>query len=125
MSRVYGEPVNVWARAGRPVRFVWRGRLYTVLRVLEHWVASREWWAQEDQGQAAGHQQRQRAGHEQRQQAGHEQRQRAGHEQGAGEPTEREFWRVEASSGQNAPSAAYELRLDTATGDWLLARVWD
>lgn len=101
--------MNVWARAGRPVRFVWRGRLYTVLRVLEHWVASREWWAQEDQGQAAGHQQRQRASHE----------------QGAGEPTEREFWRVEASSGQNAPSAAYELRLDTATGDWLLARVWD
>jgi uncharacterized protein DUF6504 len=117
VSRVYGEPVNVWAQAGRPVRFVWRGRLYTVLRVLEHWVASREWWAQEDQGQAAGH--------EQRQQAGHEQRRRAGHGQAAGEPAEREFWRVEASPGRSAQSAAYELRLDTATGGWLLARVWD
>src|ERR1700746_3121896 len=31
MSRVYGEPVNVQARDdGRPARFVWRGRLYTV-----------------------------------------------------------------------------------------------
>jgi hypothetical protein len=46
MSRVYGEPVDVWLRADRPVRFVWRGRLYTVLRVFEHWVASQEWWKQ-------------------------------------------------------------------------------
>src|SRR5579859_1902020 len=45
MSRVYGEPVNVQARDdGRPARFVWRGRLYTVDAILEHWVINREWW---------------------------------------------------------------------------------
>src|SRR5580692_8911445 len=45
MSRVYGEPVNVQARDdGRPARFVWRGRLYTVGAILEHWVINREWW---------------------------------------------------------------------------------
>jgi uncharacterized protein (UPF0128 family) len=45
MTRVYGEPVNVRARDdGRPTRFVWRGRLYTVSAILEHWVVNREWW---------------------------------------------------------------------------------
>ena len=46
MSRVYGEPVNVWVADGQPARFVWRARLYTVLGVLDHWVVSREWWQQ-------------------------------------------------------------------------------
>lgn len=46
MSRVYGEPVGVWVRDGRPVRFVWRDRLYTVLMVLDHWAVSLEWWRQ-------------------------------------------------------------------------------
>ena len=45
MSRAYGEPVNVQARDdGRPSRFVWRGRLYTVRAILEHGVINREWW---------------------------------------------------------------------------------
>ena len=43
MNSVYGEPVNVRARDdGRPARFVWRGRLYTVRAILEHWVINRE-----------------------------------------------------------------------------------
>jgi hypothetical protein len=45
MNRTYGEPVNVQARDdGRPTRFVWRSRLYTVHGILEHWVINREWW---------------------------------------------------------------------------------
>lgn len=53
MSRVYGEPVNVQARDdGRPARFVWRGRLYTVRAILEHWIINREWW--QDPGAEAG-----------------------------------------------------------------------
>ena len=53
MSRVYGEPVNVQARDdGRPARFVWRGRLYTIRAILEHWVINREWWL--DPGAEAG-----------------------------------------------------------------------
>jgi hypothetical protein len=45
MGRVYGEPVEVQTREdGRPVRFAWRGRLYTVIAVQEHWLVNRDWW---------------------------------------------------------------------------------
>lgn len=90
---MYRDPIVVRTLDGRPVRFVWRQRLYTVLGVLEHWIVSRRWWQQ----QGAGN----------------------------GVPPEREFWRVEASPGQDVPSAVYELRRDTGSGDWMLARVWD
>ncbi len=44
-SRVYGEPAEVRARDdGRPLRFVWRSRLYVVRAIVEHWVVNREWW---------------------------------------------------------------------------------
>jgi hypothetical protein len=74
MSRVYGEPVEVQARDdGRPLRFVWRSRLYTVRAILEHWVINREWWRDPvDSGPPAA---------------------------GPGQP-ELEFWRVEAAPGQ-------------------------
>lgn len=97
MSRVYGEPVNVWVQDGKPARFVWRGRLYAVLGILEHWVVSREWWQEQNKKQGR---------------------------EGAG-PAEHEFWRVEASPGRSIPAATYELRRDAATDNWLLARVWD
>ena len=49
MGRVYGEPVEVQTRAdGRPTRFVWRGRLYAVRSIAEHWVINREWWTESD-----------------------------------------------------------------------------
>ncbi|HEV2537404.1 MAG TPA: DUF6504 family protein [Streptosporangiaceae bacterium] len=45
MNNVYGEPAEVRARDdGRPLRFVWRSRLYAVHAILEHWVINREWW---------------------------------------------------------------------------------
>jgi hypothetical protein len=45
MSRVYGESVEVQTREdGRPVGFAWRGRLYTVIAVQEHWMVNRDWW---------------------------------------------------------------------------------
>lgn len=40
MSRTYGEPVDVLDSGGRPTRFVWRGRIYVVHRVLEHWATT-------------------------------------------------------------------------------------
>jgi len=49
---VYGEPVEVWVRDGRPVRFVWRGGLYSVSRVLEHWLTTREWWQRQSEDPA-------------------------------------------------------------------------
>jgi hypothetical protein len=33
-----GEPVEVWLRSGRPARFVWRGRMHTVMFVLDRQV---------------------------------------------------------------------------------------
>jgi len=88
---VYGEPVNVQARDdGRPVRFVWRGRLYTVRAILEHWVINREWWADPAP---------------------------LGPE--LGQP-ELEFWRVEASPGPGMKAAVYELRREIAAGAWTL-----
>ena len=45
LGRVYGEPVEVQTQEdGRPARFAWRGRLYAVRSILEHWVVNREWW---------------------------------------------------------------------------------
>jgi hypothetical protein len=35
MHGIRGEPVEVWLRHDRPARFVWRGRMYTVLFVLD------------------------------------------------------------------------------------------
>jgi hypothetical protein len=93
VSRTYAEPVDVGVSDGRPARFVWRGRLYTVLGVLDHWVISREWWRQQNPDLDT--------------------------------PAEREFWRVEAAPGFSARAGTYELRHDLATGQWILARVWD
>jgi hypothetical protein len=45
---MYSEPIGVKTQDGRPIRFVWRGRLYIVLGLLDHWVVSKEWWQQND-----------------------------------------------------------------------------
>jgi hypothetical protein len=102
VNRVYGEPVKVQARPdGRPLRFVWRSRLYTVHAILEHWVINQEWWR--DQGDAPDSE------------SGAGQ----GTGQGAGQP-ELEFWRVEAAPGQGMTHGVYELRRDAATATWTL-----
>ncbi|WP_067832112.1 DUF6504 family protein [Actinomadura kijaniata] len=49
MTRVFGDPIEVATAAdGRPRGFVWRGHEYTVRRVLEHWVTTRDWWHERD-----------------------------------------------------------------------------
>ena len=92
MNRVYGESVQVHARAdGTPLRFVWRSRLYVVRAILEHWVINRESWPDPagDQGTEPGQ-------------------------------PELEFWHVEAAPGQGMTPGVYELRQDIATGAWTL-----
>ena len=104
MTRVYGEPVNVRARDdGRPIRFVWRGRLYTVCAILEHWVVNREWWRVP------------RSAGERSEEA----------PRGEWVRPELEFWRVEAASGPGMTAGVYELRRETATDAWTLRRGFD
>jgi hypothetical protein len=91
MSRTYGEPVNVQAREdGRPARFVWRGRLYTVRAIEEHWIITRP--RQPDPGSSVAD---------------------------PGQP-DVEFWRVHASPGPGVTSVIYELRREAATNSWTL-----
>jgi Family of unknown function (DUF6504) len=94
MNMVYGEPVNVQARDdGRPVRFVWRGRLYTVRAILEHWIINREWWQDAEAPEDLRVE--------------------------PGQP-ELEFWRVEAAPGPGLTAGVYELRRNVATDAWTL-----
>lgn len=133
MSRTYAEPVDVGVQDGRPARFVWRGRLYTVLGVLDHWVISREWWKQQNPdldtpaerefwrieaspGLSAGAARRPSAGAARGSSAGAARRPNAGAARGRS---------AEVSPGRPARAGTYELRHDLATGQWILARVWD
>ena len=94
MNRVYGESVQVHARAdGRPLRFAWRSRLYVVRAILEHWVINREWWRDPEGPGPPG--------------------------SDPGQP-ELEFWRVEAAPGQGMTAEVYELRRDAITGAWTI-----
>jgi Family of unknown function (DUF6504) len=94
VSGVRSEPADVWVIDGRPARFVWRERLYTVLSILER---------PPPQPAAA-----QRAGHE-------DNDSEAGH-------AEWRCWKVTASSGRNVPANIYRLCQDPATRRWLLTR---
>jgi hypothetical protein len=84
-------------RAGEPERFLWRGRLYVVRRVLAHWVELGAWWLQRD---------------------------RSGlpvHLNGSG----RELWRVEANTGRTSNDGVYDLAYDEVEQAWSLTRAWD
>jgi Family of unknown function (DUF6504) len=121
---VYGEPVNVQARDdGRPVRFVWRGRLYTVRAILEHWIVNREWW-QDPEPPAPPAPEQPEPGRPQPGQS--EPGQPRPDQPRPGQPRpdqprlELEFWRVEASPGEGMAAGIYELRRDAATDAWTL-----
>lgn len=51
MSSIGHEPVEVWERHGKPVRFAWRGRIYTVIFVRDRWLVPPD----PDSGVMAGH----------------------------------------------------------------------
>lgn len=42
MRGIGSEPVEVWLRDGRPERFVWRGRMHTVLFVRDRRTAHKD-----------------------------------------------------------------------------------
>ncbi|HEX5188218.1 MAG TPA: DUF6504 family protein [Streptosporangiaceae bacterium] len=94
MSGVRSEPVDVWVVDGRPARFVWRERLYTVLAILERPPA---------------------------QPAAHDQDAREENDPEGAQRTWR-WWKVTASSGRNVPANIYLLCQDPSTGRWQLTR---
>jgi Family of unknown function (DUF6504) len=94
MRPMRAEPVEVWLRHGRPARFVWRGRLYTVLFVLDH-----------------------RAGPAQPAQPA------PGREGGRDLPQGHERWQVEATPLRAVAPARYELLHDLDADRWVLSRI--
>jgi hypothetical protein len=115
VSGVRSEPAEVWLVNGRPARFVWRERLFTVLSILERPAV-----------EADEAHQRGRPDHEVPQDdgAGHDDeaiRQEGDVARDADGDTWR-CWRVTAAAGRNVPPSIYRLCQDTATGRWLLSR---
>ncbi|HEY7717278.1 MAG TPA: DUF6504 family protein [Pedococcus sp.] len=91
--------------ADAPAAFLWRGRLYVVREVLEHWQERRPWWRDAlDEAPAAG-----------------------------SDPVpdlldgarERRVWRVTASAGRMAGTGVYDLGADHSPRGWRLLRVAD
>jgi Family of unknown function (DUF6504) len=94
MRVIRGEPVEVWLRHGRPARFVWRGRLHTVMFVLDRRLVVA---AQADIDVTS-------------------------QERAELSADSRECWLVEATPERTLPPSTYELCHDLAADRWLLSR---
>ena len=92
MRGIRGEPAGVWLRDGRPARFVWRGRMYTVMFVLDRQLSPGP--ASADPGVAPA-------------------------DPAAGD---RECWRVEATPERTVPPTRFELCHDLTADSWSLTR---
>jgi len=100
MRGIRGEPVEVWLRNDRPARFVWRGRLHTVIFVLDRQVTAAATPADVDPASGGS----------------------ASSGPGPSSTGGTECWRVEATPARSVPPATYELCRDLASGRWLLSR---
>jgi hypothetical protein len=111
MRGIRGDPVEVWLRNGRPARFVWRGRMHTVIFVLDRQVRS----AATPAGPAP---------------SGSPANGSPASVPPSSDPATSgtegtegiECWRVEATPERTVPPATYELCRDLATGRWQLFR---
>lgn len=54
MGEFCDVPISVSEQEGRPVRFTWRGRMYTVRRIVDYWVTLRSDWDPETHEQPPG-----------------------------------------------------------------------
>ena len=84
---------------GRPLQFIWRGRLYDVRAVVDHWRERRPWWREVPDTRSI-----------------------------TPADLEEEVWRVEAvRAGRSRMSFAgvYDLTWDSAANRWWLVRVHD
>jgi len=96
MRVIRGEPVEVWLRDGRPARFVWRGRMYTVMLLVDWSLAPPIDLAADP----------------------------AAPDSAAADTTPggREYWLVEATPERSVPPTRYQLRHDLISDQWLLSR---
>jgi hypothetical protein len=92
MRGIRGEPAGVWLRDGRPARFVWRGRMYTVMFVLDRQLSPGPAPVAPDVAPA---------------------------DPAAGD---RECWRVEATPERTVPPTRFELCHDLTADSWSLTR---
>jgi hypothetical protein len=108
LARRHADPVEVVRRDSAPTQFLWRGRLYVVREVLDHWLRSGAWW-----------------------QAVALTRLTSGESSTDGEPVtaglddEREFWRVEAAPGRTGARAVVELCHYLTSGSWTVTAIHD
>lgn len=127
MTRRYHDTVQVRAevtpQALRPSAFVWRGRLYVVREVLDHWSERRAWWRDALDPGDPGDPSDDPAGGPGRQPGT-----ALGTVLGAG--LEQQVWRVAASAGRACGTGVYDLTRESL-GDrpdadqWRLVRVAD
>lgn len=106
------EGVEAMGRATGPEAFVWRGRLYVVREVIDHWQERRAWWREALDSPV-----------------------RSTASTGPGtsaDPRERRVWRVAASPGRMAGTGVFDLgedgegvHDDGASAGWVLLRVQD
>lgn len=105
LARRYVEPVEVVRHDGMPAQFLWRGRLYVVREVLDHWTQTGAWWHSAVVAAMAG-----------------------------GDPSqgpagidddEREHWRIEAQAGRGGASVVVELCFAWSTAAWTITAVGD
>jgi len=152
--RRYEEPIEVraarqaesaageGAAPGAPDAFVWRGRLYVVREVLDHWQERRPWWRDAlDGSEPAGQGRQGRQGRQAAQGAPGAPDRSVGDSGGVpsamgargaaappavlGGARERQVWRVEASAGRTAGTGVYDLGTDPSLQQWRLLRVAD
>ncbi|MGH8774230.1 MAG: DUF6504 family protein [Jiangellaceae bacterium] len=107
------EPVDVrrgsYGAVPEPEQFLWRGRLFLVRSVLDHWVESGTWCLSPVGGAAVT------------QPDGRVLAVLDPHQALVGLGDQREFWLVEAAGGRHAPRAVYELSCDLSSMQWSLA----
>jgi hypothetical protein len=96
MAVIRGEPVEVWLRDGTPARFVWRGRMHTVMFVLERPSAPTAEVAAQSRATSADS---------------------INHTIGG-----LECWLVEATPERTVPPTTYELCYDLTSDRWSLSR---
>jgi Family of unknown function (DUF6504) len=102
MHGILGEPVEVWLRDGTPARFVWRGRRYTVMFVLDrHFVPAMPPVSQDAPPSSAD---------------------APAAELAVGTGAGSDCWRVEATPERTLPPVTYELCHDLAADRWSLSR---